>query len=203
MLYCQDVELLLQDYLDGYLLPSQREVLEAHVRRCEGCRKLLTDITRVDDGLEALAPIDAPAGLAGSILAALPPRVYGPSPLRRALTWMAAPAAVLLVLGAGLLVKGRVELRELTAERSVEVMYAAPQAATVSLVGDFNGWNPLRTQMVRVSHEGLWRARLRLTPGVYQYSFVVDGTRWVVDPRATTTLADGFGGVNSVIVVDG
>ena len=33
MLFCEDVELMLQDYLDGYLLPSQREVLESQLDR--------------------------------------------------------------------------------------------------------------------------------------------------------------------------
>jgi anti-sigma factor RsiW len=203
MLYCQDVELLLQDYLDGYLLPSQREILESHLRGCDGCRALLNGITRVDDRMEGLSTVEAPPDLGRSILAALPPRAYGPSPLRRALAFAAAPALALLLVGAGLLVKGRFQLRGMAAERSVEVVYAAPQAATVALVGDFNGWNPQRTQMVRVSREGLWRARIRLSPGVYQYSFVVDGTSWVPDPQAKSTLADGFGGNNSVIVVDG
>ena len=83
MLFCQDVELLLQDYLDGYLLPSQREILEAHVRGCGACRDLLEEITRVDDRMESLAAVDAPPELGRSILAALPPGAYGPSPLRR------------------------------------------------------------------------------------------------------------------------
>jgi len=47
MLICEDVELMLQDYLDGYLLPSQREVLESHVRGCEQCRELLAGLTRL------------------------------------------------------------------------------------------------------------------------------------------------------------
>lgn len=203
MLFCQDVELLLQDYLDGYLLPSQREVLEGHIRGCASCRELLHGIARIDDGLEGLTTIEAPPDLATSILAALPRTAYGPSRLGRVVRWAAAPVVVALLVVGGLLVKGRVQLRGLTLERSVEVVYAAPQAASVALVGDFNGWNPHRTQMVRVSHEGLWRARLTLPPGVYQYSFVVDGSSWVADPRASTTLADGFGGANSVIVVDG
>ena len=73
----------------------------------------------------------------------------------------------------------------------------------MTIVGDFNGWDPQRTRLVRSNHEGLWRARLKLPPGVYQYSFVLDGTTWVGDPQAKTVLADGFGGKNSVIIVDG
>jgi len=32
---------------------------------------------------------------------------------------------------------------------------------------------------------------------------VLDGKTWVSDPGAKTRLADGFGGQNSVIIVDG
>jgi 1,4-alpha-glucan branching enzyme len=78
----------------------------------------------------------------------------------------------------------------------------APNAHYVAVVGDFNGWDPQRTRMIRLDHEGRWTARLKLPPGVHQYSFVIDGSTWVPDPGAKTTLADGFGGRNSVIIVD-
>lgn len=202
MLFCEDVELMLQDYLNGYLLPSQREVLEAHVRGCGQCRELVAGLTRMEGRLDGLGEIDVPASLTRSILAALPEQRYGPSPLRRAFSRGVAPALAVLLVVAGFLVKGRLQLQERFAERVVEVVFTAPQAASVTIVGDFNGWDPQRTQLVRVSHEGLWRARLKLVPGVYQYSFVLDGTAWVSDPLAKTMLADGFGGENSVIIVD-
>ena len=202
MLFCEDVELMLQDYLDGYLLPSQREVLESHVRGCVQCRALVGGLHRLDDRLGGLEEIEAPPGLSRAIFDALPPQAYGPSPLRRALTWGAGPALVALLVVGGFLVKGKLQLQERFAERVVEVVFEAPQAASVTIVGDFNDWDPRRTQLVRASHEGLWRARLRLVPGVYQYSFVLDGTAWVSDPLAKTMLADGFGGKNSVIIVD-
>jgi anti-sigma factor RsiW len=203
MLFCEDVELMLQDYLNGYLLPSQREILEAHVRRCEQCRQLVSGLTRLESRLDRLGEVDVPPDLSRSILAALPARAYGPSPLRRAISWGAAPLLVLLLAAGGFLVKGRLQLRGQLLERAVDVVFTAPQAASVTIVGDFNGWDPHRTQLVRASREGLWRARLKLAPGVYQYSFVLDGSDWVSDPLAKTMLADGFGGKNSVIIVDG
>lgn len=203
MLFCEDVELMLQDYLDGYLLSSQREVLEAHVRGCAKCRTLVGGLTRLDDRLERLGEVDVPAGLSRSILAALPAQAYSTSPLRRALAYGAAPLFVALLAAVTLLVGERFQLRDRVAERIVEVMLSAPHAVSVAIVGDFNGWNPQRTQLVRSSHEGLWRARLKLPPGVYEYNFVIDGTTWVSDPLAKMMLSDGFGGENSVIIVDG
>lgn len=203
MLFCEDVELMLQDYLDGYLLTSQREVLERHVRGCERCRALVGGLTRLDSRLDRLCDVDVPPGLSRAILDALPHAAYGPSPLRRALVWAAGPVAALLVAAAGFLIHGRSDLRGRVAEREVEVEFAAPQAASVAIAGDFNGWNPQRTRLVRTGRGGVWHARLRLAPGVYQYSFVLDGTTWVSDPQAKNMLSDGFGGSNSVIIVDG
>lgn len=203
MLYCEDVELMLQDYLDGYLLPSQREVLEAHVRGCERCRALVGGMNRLDSRLDRLGDIDVPAGLSRAILDALPAQAYGPSPLRRAFAYGAAPLFILMLVVGGFLVKGRFQLKGQTAPRVVEVTLSAPHAVSVAIAGDFNGWNHQRTQMVRADHEGLWRARLKLPPGVYQYSFVLDGSTWVSDPLAKTMLDDGYGGKNSVFIVDG
>jgi anti-sigma factor RsiW len=203
MLYCEDVELMLQDYLDGYLLASQREILERHVRGCEHCRELAGGISKLDGRLDRLADVEVPAGLSRSILAALPPQAYGPSPLQRALTWVAAPALVVFLVAAAVLVQDRSALKHRVAEREIDVVYTAPQAVSVSVVGDFNSWNPQRTRMIRATHQGSWTARLKLAPGVHQYSFVVDGKTWVPDPGAKSYLADGFGGKNSILIVDG
>ena len=204
MLFCEDVELMLQDYLDGYLLPSQREVLESHVRGCAQCRALVGGLHRLDDRLDGLEEIEAPPGLSRAILDALPAQVYGPSPLRRALTWGAVPLLALLLVVVGLARQRQVRAARAgsPSARSTSSL-TAPQAVSVAIVGDFNGWDPQRTRLVRSTHEGLWRARLKLPPGVYQYSFVLDGSTWVSDPLAKTVLADGFGGKNSVIIVDG
>lgn len=50
----------------------------------------------------------------------------------------------------------------------------------VSIVGDFNHWNP-EADLLRRGSDGVYRLRLRLVPGNYLYRLVVDG-RWVLDP---------------------
>jgi len=201
MLYCEDVELMLQDYHDGYLLPSQREVLEGHVLGCMGCGALLSSMARLDGRLEGIGDVDAPVGLSRSILAALPAQAYGPSPLRRWLVAGAAPVFAVVLVVAGFLFMGKFELRNQVAGNVVDLFFSAPQAVSVAVVGDFNGWDPRQTRMIRSNHEGRWTARLELPPGVHQYSFVIDGSVWVPDPGAKTTLADGFGGRNSVLIL--
>jgi hypothetical protein len=76
----------------------------------------------------------------------------------------------------------------------------APQATRVSLVGDFNNWDPAATPLARGS-AGRWEAIVPLTPGRYQFTFVVDGSRWVRDPSLPQALGDDFGQPTSVITV--
>ena len=46
-----------------------------------------------------------------------------------------------------------------------------------------------------------WHLELELTPGTYEYRFVVDGD-WCDDPEAMLRVANPFGGENAVRVVE-
>ena len=59
----------------------------------------------------------------------------------------------------------------------------APEAQHVSLVGDFNDWDPTATPMLR-QPDGQWMTSLELTHGYHEYAFIVNG-KWVLDPNAT------------------
>ena len=58
----------------------------------------------------------------------------------------------------------------------------APRAQQVSLVGDFNEWDPNANPMER-RPDGCWAIRLELPHGSYRYLFLVDGQP-MLDPRA-------------------
>jgi len=75
-----------------------------------------------------------------------------------------------------------------------------PAAKKVSLVGDFNQWDPDAKRMVKVPKDGSFRARLALPPGRYEYKFVVDGA-WFNDPDAMEQVCNPFGTCNSVVAV--
>lgn len=85
--------------------------------------------------------------------------------------------------------------------RSVPISFVAPEAQRVSVVGSFNGWSPTRSPMSR-DENGRWVARIRLRPGRFEYKFAVDGSDWIADPSNPLAVDDGFGGKNSVIVVE-
>ena len=81
----------------------------------------------------------------------------------------------------------------------VRVALLDPEAQSVAIAGDFNGWDPRRTQLRRTSN-GLWTLTIPLKPGRYQYMYQVDG-RWVTDPLASESSPDGFGEENAVLDV--
>jgi hypothetical protein len=85
----------------------------------------------------------------------------------------------------------------------VQFAIAAPNANTVTLVGDFNSWDAKTTPMTKGAVEGLWTVTVPLATGSYQYAFVVDGTTWVADPAATIALEDEFGTPSSVVTIGG
>ena len=75
------------------------------------------------------------------------------------------------------------------------------EARGVGLAGDFNAWDPSRTQLVKGA-DGVWSAGVAgLPPGRHRYKFVVDGVRWVDDPTNGLKEPDEFGGFNSVLNV--
>ncbi len=80
--------------------------------------------------------------------------------------------------------------------------YSPPSAArSVHVAGSFNGWSPTAWPMTWVEGVREWQSERELPDGTYQYKFVVDGSQWVSDPRATASMPDGFGGQNSVLTL--
>jgi 1,4-alpha-glucan branching enzyme len=66
--------------------------------------------------------------------------------------------------------------------RAVNFICQAPEAKAVSLVGDFNGWNPAANPM-RHMPDRSWLLMVELKHGHHRYAFVVDGVL-TLDPRA-------------------
>lgn len=83
-----------------------------------------------------------------------------------------------------------------------QFVLVAPDARSVSLVGDFNDWSESATRLTRQAGDGVWWVTVALPPGRYRYAFVVDGTAWRSDPAAPAA-EDDFGRPNSVVTVGG
>jgi 1,4-alpha-glucan branching enzyme len=66
--------------------------------------------------------------------------------------------------------------------RAVNFICDAPTAQAVTLVGDFNQWNPY-SHPLQQQPDGGWLIRLELKHGHHRYAFLVDGVL-TLDPRA-------------------
>lgn len=84
----------------------------------------------------------------------------------------------------------------------VQFLLVAPNAASVSLVGDFNDWDAETMPMRPVRSGGIWSVTILLAAGRHRYAFLVDGSRWLADPSAPRA-PDDFGTPSSVVTVGG
>ena len=98
---------------------------------------------------------------------------------------------------------GNPQLPDSATPRAIKFVLIAPQAARVSLVGDFNGWDASANPMMTQGANGTWTVFVPLRPGLHTYSFVVDGSHFVSDPTAPISPDDGYGHKSSVVVVGG
>ena len=82
---------------------------------------------------------------------------------------------------------------------TVRFEFTHPTATTVSIAGTFNHWQP-EAKTLHSSGVGNWWKETSLAPGTYEYRLIVDG-QWMPDPLARETVANPFGGRNSVLKV--
>ncbi len=84
--------------------------------------------------------------------------------------------------------------------RLVTFRFEDASAASVAVIGSFNGWSPENHKLQKRGAK-TWEITLSLTPGRYAYRFLVDSKKQVLDPSTPLTEPDGFGGKNSVLIV--
>ncbi len=90
--------------------------------------------------------------------------------------------------------------RKTSPKETVLFEYFDPAAAIVAVAGEFNQWGPAVSPLKR-DPGGLWKIKVRLTPGTYQYKFVVNGERWEEDPLNLQRVVNEHGSFNSVRTV--
>jgi len=174
------------------------------------------DDSRVRELLGTLREdVRAPAGFHGSVMRAVAEIPH--SPWRRITDWWLRPRSVHVTPAAGalavaavvamlFLMPGTPPSEVASSEGPSQVVITrfvlvAPEASSVHLTGDFLSWSPEGVALEDLRGTGIWTADVPLPPGVYQYTFVIDGTEWTPDPRAVSQVDDGFGQMNSVLIV--
>jgi hypothetical protein len=208
---CKDIEALWVARLDGAFSADLESEMGSHIDGCDKCGKFLASMERLEYALEAIGDEkpEAPPYLKTRIMARLdevkPPlgsRIFG---------WLTAPRLIAASLVAiaffgGLATREmmlRSPLKDSLAMQKVVFEFEAPEASNVGLVGDFNDWGLREVPILANQKGGRWVFEVKLEPGRYQYAFVVDGKKWLPDPKAAGIIPDGFGGQNSVLYIQG
>lgn len=158
----------------------------------------------------------APAYLKQRIMSRV--RAEPTSTWRRVVVWFLRPRPVRIspAMGLGAAVAASLLILALPGDRSpmagadaaqsaaqvvTRFVFVAPQASSVHVTGEFLEWSEEGVPLEDPRGTGVWTVDLPLDPGVYQYSFVVDGREWRPDPLAVSQVDDGFGRQNSVVIV--
>ncbi|MCP4131637.1 MAG: hypothetical protein GY754_11720 [bacterium] len=81
----------------------------------------------------------------------------------------------------------------------VEFRTYRPKARFISIVGDFNNWNP-ENDLLKKGTDGIWRLRKRISSGTYRYKFIIDG-KWVSDLYNNNSGSDSTGDICSILEV--
>jgi 1,4-alpha-glucan branching enzyme len=74
-----------------------------------------------------------------------------------------------------------------------------PSARIISVVGDFNGWNP-ENDLMRRGDDGIWRLEKRIASGTYRYKFIIDG-EWLPDTFNPESGSDNTGDICSILKI--
>lgn len=217
-----------QRYLDREMDPSEEAAFLARLDEAEHAELHATGAAL--SALERLPRVAAPAGLVDRVMAEIgPPRQSALVRLRAwmerrpLLGWEFAGAALaasaLFIVLAPLSLPPAGDTLPQTAlsspassltraahapsgeSNALRFGLYAPQAGSVALVGDFNGWGGTSEVSLKPVGKGMWSVVVPLPSGRYQYAFLVDGQRWVTDPRAEQHVSDDFGRQNAVVTI--
>ncbi len=88
---------------------------------------------------------------------------------------------------------------ETVAPGTARVTFVMAGATAVAIAGEWNAWTPVG--LTPLGHD-TWQATLPLREGVYRFSLIVDGDRWVVPP-GVPTVPDDLGGSAGLLIVGG
>ena len=77
--------------------------------------------------------------------------------------------------------------------------YKDKYAKHISVVGDFNNWNPNISPMKKNKYH-VWKTTIPLKKGNYSYKFAVD-RQWILDPHNPNRVSNKLGDQRSVLVV--
>jgi len=186
---------LVNRYLDGDLTDHELAALERRFGSEPGLREYVNEMSSLLRAAGTLDVFKAP-----DVNLQAPERFPRFSMNLRLGSFLAgaavAAACILILIGVGSR-PGKSPMG-VTPIQTFRMIYHAPGASSVSVLGDFNGWSgeiPLKPR----GDGGYWLVEIPVKPGEYRYVLLVDGQKRAGDPLADYVIDDDFGSKNSVV----
>jgi serine protease AprX len=199
--------------LDPAILRLDRELARRHVDSELIRRKIVATHYQHVDGTSFAAPITASVAALmleanpaltpiaiKNILVSTAARLGGQPAIRQGFGILNAPSALRLASS---------ETHSLEAEHfhppridgaGLIFRFHDDHAESVRLVGEFTDWDA-GLPFERCS-DGLWKLTIPCRPaGEYRYKFLINDSRWIEDPSHGLKEEDGYGGFNSVLLI--
>jgi len=94
--------------------------------------------------------------------------------------------------------KGKIKIPKKT-YKNAEFAFYSSEAANVYVAGEFNGWNTESLPMKK-DEDGVWRSKVKLLPGRYEYKLFADNA-WIENLPGAESIPNPFGTQNFIILV--
>ena len=85
---------------------------------------------------------------------------------------------------------------------NVELIFQLDFDGPVSVVGDFNDWDPFAHPLVRQIDSSTRTVTVMVAPGRYAFRYLADDGYFFDDPDADSYNDNGYGGVHGVVDVN-
>jgi len=210
---------IIHKILDGDAEEEEQQVLSRGMETDTELKEELAALMNAVRLLKESERLDAPFSFTAEVMKKLPERspsvlsrfrefLFGSRVLRWNMASVLATAVIVLVMVVTVSRTHREQTGQITSSSSdqeetavsVRLTFHSPQAQRVAVAGDFNKWKTDVHEMKK--SDGIWSIDLQLKPGIYSYSFVVDGKSWVPDPGAESYEDDGYGSRNSILRIN-
>jgi hypothetical protein len=210
---------IIHKILDGDAEEEEQQVLSRGMETDTELKEEFAGLMNAVRLLKESERLDAPFSFTAEVMKKLPERspsvlsrfrefLFGSRVLRWNMASVLATAVIVLVMVVTVSRTHREQTEMITSSSSgqdenavsVRLTFHSPQAQRVAVAGDFNKWKTDVHEMKK--SDGIWSIDLQLKPGIYSYSFVVDGKSWVPDPGAESYEDDGYGSRNSILRIN-
>jgi serine protease AprX len=178
-------------------LLSRKKIVASHYQHVDGTSFAAPIVASVVAQMLEANPVLTPESIK-NLLISTADRIPGAPVMRQGFGIINAHRAVREAACEQHVITGQVQPPRIEQGRLV-FEFHDDRATTVSIAGDFNGWEGGQYFLSRTA-QGIWRIEIDAPPaGLYRYKFVVDSNRWVEDPVNGLQEPDGFGGLNSLL----